>query len=265
MVIISSSWIVRSIAVRIVLVSLALTGFDVSLAAELPDTLERVKPSIVAIGTYQKTRSPPFVFRGTGFIVGDGTLVATNAHVVPEMLKTENGEALVVVASPGRPDAQFRQATLRASDKEHDLALLRMNGAALPALTLHDGPPVREGQEFGFTGFPIGNALGLVPVTHRGIVSALTPIVLPSANSQQLNDKMIQRIRSGSFLVFQLDATAYPGNSGSPLFDLVTGRVAGIINMVLVRGTRESALSQPSGISFAIPVQFLRQLIETAG
>ncbi len=93
----------------------------------------------------------------------------------------------------------------------------------------------------------------------------VTLIVLPSANAQQLNDKMIQRIRSGSFLVYQLDATAYPGNSGSPLFDVSTGRVAGIINMVLVRGTRESALSQPSGISFAIPVQFLRQLIEEAG
>ncbi|MES2561928.1 MAG: serine protease, partial [Pseudomonadota bacterium] len=129
------------------MISWVLTAFAASVAAELPDTLERIKPSIVAIGTYQKTRSPPFVFRGTGFIVGDGTLVATNAHVVPEMLKTENGEALVVIANPARAETQVRQATLRASDKAHDLALLRISGAALPALTLHDGSPVREGQE----------------------------------------------------------------------------------------------------------------------
>ncbi|MEO8976220.1 MAG: serine protease, partial [Casimicrobiaceae bacterium] len=39
-------------------------------AASLEDVIARVKPSIVAIGTYQKTRSPAFAFRGTGFAVG---------------------------------------------------------------------------------------------------------------------------------------------------------------------------------------------------
>lgn len=254
----------RRLLTGLAVLTLAVLSIATSVAAELPDTLERIKASVVAIGTYQRTRSPPFLFRGTGFVVGDGTLVATNAHVLPETLKAESGEGLIIVAYPGRPDAQLRQVTVQASDKTHDLSLLRLSGTALPALALHDAPPVREGQVFGFTGFPIGNALGLVPVTHRGIISAVTPIVLPTANAQQLNDKVIQRIRSGSFLVFQLDATAYPGNSGSPLYDVNTGRVVGIVNMVLVKSTREAALTQPSGISFAIPVQFLRQLLEEA-
>jgi hypothetical protein len=39
--------------------------------------------------------------------------------------------------------------------------------------------------------------------------------------------------------------------------------VVAIVNMVLVRGTRESALSQPTGITYAIPAQYLRELLAT--
>jgi S1-C subfamily serine protease len=71
-------------------------------------------------------------------------------------------------------------------------------------------------------------------------------------------------VRSGVFPVLQLDATAYPGNSGSPLYEIETGRVVGIINMVFVKGTRESTLSQPSGITFAVPVRHLEELLAAA-
>ncbi len=40
-------------------------------------------------------------------------------------------------------------------------------------------PMLREGQVVAFIGFPIGGVLGLSPVTHRGIISAVTPIALP--------------------------------------------------------------------------------------
>ena len=58
------------------------------------------------------------------------------------------------------------------------------------------------------------------------------------------------------------DGTAYPGNSGSPVYDPETGDVIGIINMVLVKGTKESALSQPSGITYAVPSRHLQSLLE---
>ncbi|MBL8421551.1 MAG: serine protease, partial [Dechloromonas sp.] len=45
--------------------------------------------------------------------------------------------------------------------------------------------------------------------------------------------------------------------SGSPVFDASTGEVIGIINMVFIKSSREAALSQPSGISYAIPSNFL--------
>jgi S1-C subfamily serine protease len=46
------------------------------------------------------------------------------------------------------------------------------------------------------------------------------------------------------------------------VLDARTGEVVGVVNMVLVRGTRESALSNPTGISYAIPVAFVRQLLQ---
>jgi len=72
---------------------------------------------------------------------------------------------------------------------------------------------------------------------------------------------VLRRLREGAFPMFQLDATAYPGQSGSPLYDGASGEVVGIINMVLVKSTKESALSQPSGISYAIPSRALIELL----
>ena len=113
-------------------------------------------------------------------------------------------------------------------------------------------------------GFPIGGVLGFSPVTHRGIISAITPIALPSPTAQQLNEKVIKRLKAGSFEVYQLDATAYPGNSGGPLIETDRGEVIGIINMVFVKSTKESVLSQPSGISFAVPARYLEELIRAS-
>jgi S1-C subfamily serine protease len=76
-----------------------------------------------------------------------------------------------------------------------------------------------------------------------------------------LNDKTVRRLRQGSFDIYQLDAVAYPGNSGGPVLDIETGNVVGVINMVLVRATKESALSQPTGITYAIPANFIDALI----
>lgn len=239
----------------------ALLSLAGAVSAALPELIEQIKPSIVVVGTYEKTRSPAFVMRGTGFVVGDGTLVATNAHVVPESLDSANGETLVIQVLSARSGPQQRPAKTAVNDKSHDLALLRIDGPALPAMVLQNGGAVREGQSVAFTGFPIGGVLGLSPVTHRGIVSAITPIALPSPTAHQLNEKVIKRLKSGTFEVYQLDGTAYPGNSGGPLFEMEKGEVIGIINMVFVKGTKESALSQPSGISFAIPVLYLQELL----
>ena len=165
----------------------------------------------------------------------------------------------------------MRRAELVEVDKAHDLALLRFEGSPLPILPLLATIPTiptsaapaaaREGQRVAFIGFPLGGALGFSPVTHRGSISSIAAVALPSPTARQLDDRSINRIREGSFELLQLDATAYPGNSGGPLFDADTGDLLGVVNMVALKGTRESALTNPSGIAYAIPARFVLRLI----
>ncbi len=232
-------------------------------AGELSDTIKRVRPSIVAVGTYQKTRRPPARLLGTGFVVGDGSRVLTNAHVVPASMDEKNKEFLTVFIGRGKR-VSVRRAKVSAADKGHDVALLKFNGGPLPALKLAEDDDVEEGQEIAFTGFPIGAVLGLYPVTHRGIVSAITPIAIPLPSTRKLDSVMIKRLQGG-FEVLQLDATAYPGNSGSPLFDPATGKVVGIVSSVFVKGSKEKVLKEPSGITYAIPIRYGRALLSGAG
>ena len=237
------------------------SAFGANAQAALPDAIAKVKPSIVLVGTFKATNSPRFTLRGTGFVVGDGNFAVTNAHVIPEGLEKDPESKIVIQVRTPQSELQARVATILEIDKLRDLALLQFDGPAVPKLTIRDSDTVREGQSIAFMGFPIGGALGFSPVTHRGIISSITAIALPSSNASQLNARNIASLRSGGFNVFQLDATAYPGNSGGPMFDADTGEVIGVINMVFVKGTKESALTNPSGISYAIPSKYVADLL----
>lgn len=230
--------------------------------AGLADTLERVRPSVVAVGTVLPTRSPPGRFVGSGFAVSDGRHVITNAHNLPERLDAAKKEVLAVFS--GRGEGRLHGARLVDQDRVHDVALLAIDGAPLPALRIGDSRTVREGETYAFTGFPIGMVLGLYPVTHQGIVSVITPIAIPQLSSRALDPAIIRRLRE-PYEVFQLDATAYPGNSGSPLWHPQTGLVVGVINRVFVKESKEKMLSDPSGISYAIPAVHIRALLEGNG
>jgi len=231
-----------------------------SAAAEQAETIARVKASVVVVGTFQATRNPRFRFRGTGFAVGDGTLVATNAHVVP-VVDSEKFETLTVLVR--REDGRIAQfpATQVADDPDHDVALLRFKGPPLAPLQLGDSARVREGEFYLFTGFPIGEVLGAFPVTHRAMISAVAPVAIPSVRASRLDPQLVRRLKGEPFEIFQLDGTAYPGNSGSPLYDAGTGAVVGVLNMVFVKRTKEAALEDPSGISYAIPARHVAELL----
>jgi hypothetical protein len=267
--------------------------------ADLVEVIAAARPSVLPLGTFGATDSPRFGFRGSGFVVGDGTLLATTAHLLPPAGEGEGTRRLAVAVRrsagsagagtaggtpggagtgpfAGAPPAgvsgtagggdafELRFATVAAADRTRDLVLLRLEGAPLPALALEKPDRVREGQAIALMGFPIGGALGFAAVTHRGIVASITTVALPAATAAQLDPRAIARLRDGNFEVLQLDATAYPGNSGGPLLDAATGRVLGVVNMVYVKGSRESALSNPTGITYAIPVRYLHALLEQA-
>lgn len=231
-------------------------------AADLSAVITAVKPSVVGVGSYQRLRSPAAVFNGTGVVLGDGLSVVTNAHVVPEFTDSEQKEILGVLIAGEGTAFSFRPATVVAVDKEHDLAHLRLSGAPLPALKLGDSSALREGRELAFTGFPLGMVLGLHPVTHRAMLSAITPIILPTANSRQLDARAVAALQRAPFNILQLDGTAYPGNSGSPLYDPADGSVVGIINMVFIKGLKETAITSPSGITYAIPARYVHELLQ---
>lgn len=232
---------------------------SVSVKASLADTVEMVEPAIVAIGTYSRVASPNSAILGTGFAVTDGLHIATNAHVIPDNLDGEKKETLVVFVGKGRTP-QRRQAEVVALDSYHDLALLKINGTPLSPLLL-SGKKGRSGDSIAFTGYPIGAVLGLYPVTHRGIISSITPVVIPVRSSKELTIKQLKQLKD-PYLVYQLDATAYPGNSGSPVYDQESGEVIAVVNKVLVKSTKEAVLSDPSAITYAIPINYLKAMID---
>jgi serine protease Do len=249
-------------------VAAAALGWRGAAAQDLVAVAAAVRASILPVGTFSATDSPRFGFRGTGFVLGDGNHVATNFHVLPPAAEIDGNRRLVVAVpqptsstSASGNNAELRGASVVASDRARDLALLKIDGTPLPALKLGAPGAAREGQAIAIVGFPVGGVFGFSPVIHRGIIASITRAALPAPTAQSLDPRAISRLREGNFEVFQLDATAYPGNSGGPLLDAASGEVLGVINMVLVRGSRETALSNPTGITYAIPVRHLHELM----
>jgi hypothetical protein len=209
-----------------------------------------------------RTRHPAVVFVGTGFAVGDGLSIITNAHVIPKLLDAARNEELGIVIGGEGETVSFRPARLAGLDAEHDLAHLRLTGTPLAPLALDADDSVSEGQDLAFTGYPLGMRLGLHAATHRALLAAITPAVRPSLDSRRLDARAIAQLQRSAFGVYQLDGTAYPGNSGSPLYRPDNGNVVGVINSVYLKGLRESAVSDPSGITYAIPVRHVRELLK---
>jgi hypothetical protein len=114
--------------------------------------------------------------------------------------------------------------------RDLDLALLKLSTppADQPVATLGSVAGVRSGQEV----VAIGSALGVLQNTvTRGIVSGVR--------------------QAGSVTLVQTDAAINPGNSGGPLVDRA-GNVIGINTM---------GVAQAQGISFAVSVDHVRELL----
>jgi len=228
-----------------------------SFATSIIDTIKSVTPSVVAIGIKTPLEYQGSRVLGTGFAVGSGEYVVTNYHVVSEPLAVDVVQFYVVLSGSGQQVDEIKAEVL-AIDPVHDIAILKIN-TNLPAIKLASDELLDVGTDIAFTGFPIGAILGLYPATHKGSIAAITPDAIPAHNADMLTVNMLKRLKQPS-LIYQLDATAYPGNSGSPVYDHKSGAVVGIINKVIVKDTKESALSSPSGISYAVPVKKIRAL-----
>ena len=230
--------------------------------ADVADTLQSIRPGVVGVGTFNPTSSPRANLQGTGFAVLDGRHVVSCAHIFTKPLDTEKNETHAIFIGRDR-QMTVRSAKLIATDKARDLALLKIEGDPLPALKLGDSTLVREGWQLYFTGYPIGSVLGLNPSTHRAGLAAIIPIFTPLQSAAQLTTRTLKQAKD-AYEVFELDAIAYPGNSGSPVWHPDTGEVLGVVNSVYVKGAKEAALTAPSGISYAIPAKYVHRLLEQA-
>ena len=161
---------------------------------------------------------------GTGIIITEDGEILTNAHVV-------EGASEIRVRLAG--ESEPREATLLASDRGNDLALLRIAGDGYAAATFADPDSIRIGDEVVAIGFALN--LDGDPSVTLGIVSALD-------RSFGLD---------GVFLdgLIQTDAAISSGNSGGPLVN-AAGEVVGVNTAV----ARNTATSAATNVSFAISV-----------
>ncbi len=226
-------------------------------AATLVETVAQMKQSVVGISILYPTKYQQAQLIGSGFAVADGHYVVTNYHVVRE--HDVAAKQMLYANVWNGPVYDRRAVKVIAVAPAYDLALLKIDGPALPAVKFYTKTDMApEGSDVAITGFPIGAALGLTPATARGIVSALTPNRGAEPNSFTLgaND-----IRAPRYLTYQLDIIAYPGNSGGPVYMVDSGEVLAIVSASFIRSTKEKVLSDPSAITYAIPSTFIRQML----
>lgn len=172
----------------------------------LEQIVAQVKPAIVYLKGSAKA--------GTGFLVTDTGVIATNAHLA------RGEDSFLAMFSTGNQ----LPARVAYVDPDLDIALLKVPGENFPHLTLADASLIRQGENVVAVGNP-GDAM-LFSVT-KGVVSAVGQF--PSAGS-------------GTWI--QTDAPINPGNSGGPLLDF-RGEVIGISTMKLVG-------KNVNGIAFAL-------------
>jgi serine protease Do len=159
------------------------------------DIVRRASPAVLFLKSDGKS--------GTGFLITDTGVAVTNRHVA------EGETSLTAIAYNGD---EFH-AQVVYLDEDLDLALLKVEGANLPHLTVADSSTISAGQ----TVIAIGNPGGGLPNTvTRGIVSGVG-----------------QGKPLGQGTWIQTDAAINPGNSGGPLLNS-QGEVIGINTQKIV-------------------------------
>lgn len=207
------------------------------------DAVDTVAPSVVIVTVLQTSGSThaensadagppsaPFGFsvgQGSGVIIRKDGFILTNRHVV------EDAEKIEVRLKDGR---RF-QATLRGSDRESDVAVLKIEAHGLRAARLANSDRVRVGEFVAAIGIPyeLDFSATFGHVSAKGRAN-----ILPTFFGSGMMDQ--------DFI--QTDANINPGNSGGPLINL-EGQVIGINTLIRGRHT---------GIGFAIPSNLAREI-----
>jgi len=167
----------------------------------LPELVRRIKPSAVAVETFDARGEK--LSRGSGFFI-DVDRIATNRHVIEGATRAE------IHSSTGNV---YPVKAVLAVDAEGDLALLKIDAppTQIRPLTLDKTSP-QEGESI----VVIGNPLGLEGSVTNGIVSAVRDI--PTFGR-----------------IIQITAPISAGSSGSPVVNM-QGQVIGIATLQITGG-----------------------------
>ena len=181
--------------------------------------------SVVAISTTIQSGYGSGHSSGSGFILSEDGYIITNYHVV------EDATDIDVVMHDGNE----YPAELVGKDSSNDLAVLKIDAADLPAVTLGSSNDLVIGDMV----VAIGNPLGELASTQTvGYVSGIDREVSTSGSITTIS-------------MIQTDAAINPGNSGGPLFNMY-GQVIGITTAKYSGTTGSGATIE--GIGFAIPI-----------
>jgi len=161
--------------------------------------------------------------RGTG--IGSGFVYDGNGHILTNNHVVENAEKISVTFY----DGVEAPAKVVGTDKESDVAVIKVDNTSYPALPKGDSAKVKVGELV----MAVGSPFELSQSVTTGIISAL------ERNAVGINNYE-------SFI--QTDAPINRGNSGGPLVNM-NGEVIGI-NSAIVSGS-----SGNDGIGFAIPIK----------
>src|ERR1041385_5015959 len=168
----------------------------------LPDLVRRIKPSAVAIETYDAHGEK--LSRGSGFFV-DSDRIVTNRHVIEGAYRAE------VHSSTG---TVYPVKGVLAVDAEGDIALLKID--VPPTNQIRPLPLDKTSPQEGESVVVIGNPLGLEGSVTNGIVSAVRDI--PTFGR-----------------IIQITAPISSGSSGSPVVNM-QGQVIGIATLQITGG-----------------------------
>ena len=175
----------------------------------------------------QKIQTPKKEATGSGVIISSDGYIVTNNHVV------EGADELTVTLNDNR---EF-SARIVGTDKQTDLALLKVNAKNLPTLPIGDSDKLKVGEWV----IAVGNPYNLSSTVTAGIVSAKFRGLGASQNGIE------------SFI--QTDAAINPGNSGGALVN-TQGELVGINAMLY------SQTGSYSGYGFAIPTTIMNKVVD---
>src|ERR1700731_4824784 len=210
----------------------------------IEELVERVSPTVVQIlvtgyGASEETQrgqTDLLVGRrraiGSGVIVDPEGYIITNAHVVNgaqniEVLVPPPPAPTVSGAAPEGPQGRSYQARIVGTSREIDLAVIKIDGHGLPALSIRNSmPPARQGEMV----FAFGSPEGLRNTVTMGVVSAVARQPDPDS----------------PLVYVQTDTPINPGNSGGPLVN-ADGNLVGINTFIF------STSGGNQGLGFAIP------------